>query len=126
MTRATTTADLRTIDLFEDLDDEALAEWAAVTEPFTAAAGEIVADKGKREGVLLLFSGLVQTLLVEGGRTEPAGLHHPPTWMGAISVLTADRSASACGPRPSASSRASRPTTSAGSPSRTPASTSAS
>jgi signal transduction histidine kinase len=88
MTRATTTADLRTIDLFEDLDDEALAEWAAVTEPFTAAAGEIVADKGKRMGVLLLFSGLVQTLLVEGDRTEPAGLHHPPTWMGAISVLT--------------------------------------
>jgi len=88
MTRAMTTADLRTIDLFEDLDDEALAEWAAVTEPFTAAAGEIVADKGKRMGVLLLFSGLVQTLLVEGDRTEPAGLHHPPTWMGAISVLT--------------------------------------
>jgi len=88
MTRATTTADLRTIDLFEDLDDEALAEWAAVTEPFSAATGEIVADKGKRMGVLLLFSGLVQTLLVEGDRTEPAGLHHPPTWMGAISVLT--------------------------------------
>ena len=31
MTRAMTTADLRTIDLFEDLDDESLAEWAAVT-----------------------------------------------------------------------------------------------
>jgi signal transduction histidine kinase len=88
MTRAPTAADLRTIDLFEDLDDEALAEWAAVTEPFTAAAGETVAEKGKREGVLLLFSGVVQTLLVEGDRMEPAGLHHPPTWMGAISVLT--------------------------------------
>jgi signal transduction histidine kinase len=88
MTRATTAADLRTIDLFEDLDDEALAEWAAVTEPFSAVAGEIVADKGKRTGVLLLFSGVVQTLLVEGDRTEPAGLHQPPTWMGAISVLT--------------------------------------
>jgi signal transduction histidine kinase len=39
-------------------------------------------------GVLLLFSGIAQALLVEGDRVEPAGLHHPPTWMGAISVLT--------------------------------------
>jgi signal transduction histidine kinase len=89
MTRATTTADLRTIDLFSDLDDEALAEWAAVTEPFSVGAGELIADKGdKPSGVLLLFSGIAQALIVEGDRVEPAGLHHPPTWMGAISVLT--------------------------------------
>jgi signal transduction histidine kinase len=89
MTHTTTPADLRAIDLFEDLDDEALAEWAAVAEPFSVAAGEIIAEKGVTpKGVLLLFSGLAQALIVEGGRLEPAGLHHPPTWMGAIGVLT--------------------------------------
>ena len=68
-----------------------------------------------------------QTLLVEGDRTEPAGLHQPPTWMGAISVLTGG----ALGVRmrgrdrvPLARDR--RPTTSAGSRSRSRASTSAS
>ena len=89
MTHTTTPADLRAIDLFEDLDDDALAEWAAVAEPFSVAAGEIIAEQGVTpKGVLLLFSGLAQALIVEEGRLEPAGLHHPPTWMGAIGVLT--------------------------------------
>jgi signal transduction histidine kinase len=89
MTHTTTPADLRAIDLFDDLDDEALAEWAAVAEPFSVAAGEIIAEQGVTpKGVLLLFSGLAQALIVENGRAEPAGLHHPPTWMGAIGVLT--------------------------------------
>jgi signal transduction histidine kinase len=89
MTHTTTPADLRAIDLFEDLDDDALAEWAAVAEPFSVAAGEIIAEQGVTpKGVLLLFSGLAQALIVEDGRVEPAGLHHPPTWMGAIGVLT--------------------------------------
>jgi signal transduction histidine kinase len=89
MSGTATTADLRRIDLFDDLDDEALAEWAAVAEPFTAAPGDIVAKGGGQPaGVLLLFTGIVQALIVSGDRTEPAGLHHPPTWMGAIAVLT--------------------------------------
>ena len=89
MSGTATTADLRRIDLFEDLDDEALAEWAAVAEPFTVEAGDVIAEKGvKPTGVLLLFSGTAQALIVDGDHTEPAGLHHPPTWMGAIGVLT--------------------------------------
>jgi signal transduction histidine kinase len=89
MTRATTAADLRTIDLFDDLDDDALAEWAAVTEPFSVGAGDLIAEKGdKPSGALLLFTGIAQALLVEGERVEPAGLHHAPTWIGAISALT--------------------------------------
>jgi signal transduction histidine kinase len=89
MTHTTTPADLRAIDLFEELDDEALAEWAAVAEPFSVAAGETIAEQGVTpRGVILLFSGLAQAMIVEGGRLEPAGLHHPPTWMGAIGVLT--------------------------------------
>jgi signal transduction histidine kinase len=89
MTHTTTPADLRAIDLFEELDDEALAEWAAVAEPFSVAAGETIAEQGVTpRGVILLFSGLAQAIIVENGRLEPAGLHHPPTWMGAIGVLT--------------------------------------
>ena len=89
MSGTATTADLRRIDLFDDLDDEALAEFAAVTEPFTAEPGEVIAQGGAQAaGVLLLFSGTAQALIVNGDRTEPAGLHHPPTWMGAIAVLT--------------------------------------
>ena len=37
---------------------------------------------------MLLFSGTRADAIVEGDRTEPAGTHHPPTWLGAISVLT--------------------------------------
>ena len=89
MTGTATTADLRRIDLFDDLDDDALAEWAAVAEPFTVEAGEVIAERGiAAPGVLLLFSGTAQALLVDGERTEPAGVHRPPTWIGAISVLT--------------------------------------
>jgi CRP-like cAMP-binding protein len=86
---AVTATELRSIDLFDELDDDVLAEWVAVAHRRSAEAGEIIAEQGEpRTGVLLLFSGTVQTLIVEGDRTEPAGVHHPPTWMGAISVLT--------------------------------------
>jgi len=89
MSGTATTADLRRIDLFDDLDDDALAEFAAVAEPFTVDAGGVIAEQGVApSGVLLLFSGTAQALIVDGDRTEPAGAHHPPTWMGAIGVLT--------------------------------------
>jgi signal transduction histidine kinase len=81
--------DLRSIDLFDDLDDAALAEFAAVAHRRSAEAGEVIAEQGRpRSGVVLLFAGTIQTLIVEGDRVEPAGTHHPPTWLGAISVLT--------------------------------------
>ena len=89
MTDALTPSELRGIDLFDDLDDAALAEFAAVAVRLSAAEGEVIAEQGKPvRGVLLLFSGTVQTLLVDGDRVEPVGQHRPPTWMGAISVLT--------------------------------------
>ena len=39
-------ADLRPVDLFDDLDDAALAEWAAVAQWREAEAGEIVVEPG--------------------------------------------------------------------------------
>ena len=81
-------ADLRPIDLFDDLDDEQLAQWAAVAQPREAAPGEVIAEQGTPTPAVLVLDGIVEALLVAGERTEPAGRHHAPTWMGAISVLT--------------------------------------
>jgi signal transduction histidine kinase len=88
-TTAVTVADLRPVDLFDDLDDEALAEWAAVARPRDAAPGEILAEHGAPvPALLLLLEGTGQALLPEGERWEPVGIQRAPTWMGAIAVLT--------------------------------------
>jgi signal transduction histidine kinase len=81
-------ADLRPIDLFDDLTDAELAEWAAVAEPGGAAPGDVLAEQGGTPSAVLLLEGIAEALLVAGDRTESAGRHHAPTWMGAISVLT--------------------------------------
>ena len=83
-----TAADLRPVDLFDDLDDDQLAEWAAVARPRDVAPGELIAEQGDEPPAVLLLDGIAEGLLVAGERTEPAGRHHAPTWMGAISVLT--------------------------------------
>jgi nitrogen-specific signal transduction histidine kinase len=90
MTRtALALSDLRTIDLFDDIDDDALAEWLAVARPRDVAAGDIVAEPRQTPiGVVLLLEGVVQAMIVDGARAEPAGLHRAPTWMGAIPALT--------------------------------------
>jgi signal transduction histidine kinase len=81
-------ADLRRVDLFDDLDDDALAEVAAVAAPFAAEPGELIAERGDVSGVVLLLEGVLQTLIGEGDHLEPAGQHHAPTWLGAIGALT--------------------------------------
>jgi signal transduction histidine kinase len=81
-------ADLRPIDLFDDLDDDQLAEWAAVAQPREVAPGEVLAEQGSAPSAVLLLEGVAEALLVAGDRTESAGRHTAPTWMGAISVLT--------------------------------------
>jgi signal transduction histidine kinase len=85
-----TLADLRAIDLFDDLDEAELAPWLEVTRARAAEPGDLVADQGvEPPGVILLFDGSAQTFLVEGERTEPVGRQHAPTWMLAIAVMTA-------------------------------------
>jgi len=92
MTAATLTrADLRRIDLFDDLDDGQLDEWVAVAGELRAEPGDVLAEEGMPPpGLLLLLEGSVQTLLVEHQRAEPAGRQLAPTWMGAIAVLTGE------------------------------------
>jgi signal transduction histidine kinase len=85
-----TLADLRAMDLFDDLDDDALGEWLAVARERTAQPGDVIAEHGQPPpGVVLLFEGTAQTFLIENGHVEPVGRQVAPTWALAISVLTA-------------------------------------
>jgi signal transduction histidine kinase len=86
---AVTATELRTIDLFDELDDGELAAWAEAARPYDVAPGEVIAEHGEEPaGLHLLLEGEAQGLLVDRGHTEPAGRQHAPTWMGAIAVLT--------------------------------------
>lgn len=81
--------ELRTIDLFDELDDEQLAQWRSVAVIRELPAGAIVAEAGDPEAeFLLLLQGVVQGLVVEAGRVEPFTRQVAPTWMGAINVVT--------------------------------------
>jgi signal transduction histidine kinase len=82
-------ADLRPVDLFDDIDDTQLAEWAAVAQRQHFEPGELLAEQGfEVKGLSCLLEGEARTLLVHEGRTEPVGRQFAPTWIGAISVLT--------------------------------------
>jgi signal transduction histidine kinase len=85
-----TLEDLRTVDLFDDLDDAELAEWVAVAHPRQLAPGDVIAEQGEEPlGLQLLLEGQAQALMLDRGRSEPVGRQRAPTWMGAIAVLTA-------------------------------------
>lgn len=84
-----THADLRTIDLFDDLADEHLGPWAEAAVPFDVPPGEVLAEPTEpARGLLLVLEGTAEALLVTDGREESMGQHVGPTWMGAIPVLT--------------------------------------
>ena len=84
-----TLADLRRLDLFDDLDDAKLEEWRAVAEEREIARGEIVIEQGEvPPGGILLLEGTAMTTMVEGGTEEPVGRQEAPTWIGTIAVVT--------------------------------------
>jgi signal transduction histidine kinase len=84
-----TLEELRSVDLFEDLDDEELMEWVLAARLRPMEAGDVISEQGEEpRGLHLLLEGEAQTLIVGDGRTEPVGTQHAPTWMGAIAVLT--------------------------------------
>jgi signal transduction histidine kinase len=84
-----TVADLRPVDLFDDLDDIELAEWAAAAERRDAEVGGVVLEENSEsQGLLLLLEGTVQVFRDDGGRLAPAGHQTAPTWIGAVPALT--------------------------------------
>jgi signal transduction histidine kinase len=84
-----TVADLRAVDLFDELDDGALEQWAAVAQWRSARAGELALEEGTEPaGLLCLLEGTLQLLRHDGERFLPAGHQSAPTWIGAVPTLT--------------------------------------
>jgi signal transduction histidine kinase len=84
-----TVADLRPVDLFDDLTDQELAAWAAAAQSRHAEPGEVVVEQGAdARGLLCLLEGTLQMLMRHGDRLEPVGHQHAPTWIGAIASLS--------------------------------------
>ncbi len=83
-----TLEELRTVDLFEELDDEQVERWRDVAVIRELPADGLVAEAGQTVEFMLLLRGVVQGLVVEAGRVEPITRQTAPTWMGAITVLT--------------------------------------
>jgi signal transduction histidine kinase len=84
-----TLADLRAIDLFDELDDAQLEEWLAVARPQAFQPGEVLAEQGEAPpGVQFLLEGTVETFLVDQERSERVGRQQAPTWMLAIAAMT--------------------------------------
>jgi len=84
-----TLAELRGVDLFEELGDQQLAQWVDVAHTYRVAAGGIIAEQGEENrGMQLLLQGEAQASIVEGNRSEPVSKHKAPTWIGAIATLT--------------------------------------
>jgi signal transduction histidine kinase len=81
--------ELRSVDLFDDLTDEQLAEWVAACHMTRYEPGGVLAEHGEEvAGLQLLLEGRAQAMLVEGARVEPVGRQEAPTWLGAIAALT--------------------------------------
>jgi signal transduction histidine kinase len=83
-----TLEELRTIDLFDELDDDELARWREAAQIQELPADALVPEAGQTARFILLLRGVVQGLVAEAGRFEPITRQVAPTWMGAITVLT--------------------------------------
>jgi signal transduction histidine kinase len=91
MTATAAPADLRPVDLFDELDDDALAEWASAAGVDDVPAGTVIAEQGENvPGLQLLLDGEVLTLVVTGAMEETVHRQHAPTWMSAIAALTGE------------------------------------
>jgi signal transduction histidine kinase len=89
MSKPVTLAELRSVDLFDDIDDEQLAEWVPVASAEELEPGDLIFEQDEDPpGLKLLLEGESIVVRIEGERTEPVGRQIAPTWMGAIAVLT--------------------------------------
>jgi signal transduction histidine kinase len=83
-----TVQELRPINLFDGIDDAALAEWAHAATVRDVPAGELIAEAGEPSpGLSLLLAGTVESYLVSGAVSEPQKEHTAPTWIGAVPTL---------------------------------------
>ena len=86
-----TAADLRTVDLFDDVSDDDLVPWLEVVREERVEPGGLIAEHGVPvSSMLLLLEGSGQNFVFENDRPEPMGSQVAPTWLGAIAALTGD------------------------------------
>jgi signal transduction histidine kinase len=86
---APSVAELRAVDLFDELEDAQLAVWAAAAQTRELPAGAVLVEQDEpSRGLWLLLKGTVESLVVADGRSERIGHQGAPTWMGAIAALT--------------------------------------
>jgi signal transduction histidine kinase len=84
-----TVSELREVDLFDELDDAALATWARAAVLHEAAAGQRIAQYGEpTDGLTLLLTGRLQLLVPNEDVEERVAAQIAPTWIGAIPTLT--------------------------------------
>ena len=84
-----TVEQLRPVDLFDDIDDDALAPFAEAAVLRDVPAGEVLITAGDPPRFHLVLEGKLEATLVDAaGRAEPTGEHVAPTWIGAIPVVT--------------------------------------
>ena len=82
-------ADLRPVDLFDDLSDDELAPWVEAAVPDEVPEGTILAEQDEPvAGLTLLLEGTARSMMRDGDGFEPVGRQEAPTWMGAIASLT--------------------------------------
>lgn len=80
---------LRAFDLFAELSDAELEEWADAATIQTFAGGTLMAEPDEPSpGVHLLLAGTIDCHRRRAGRLELVGHNSAPTWIGAISSLT--------------------------------------
>jgi signal transduction histidine kinase len=85
---AVTIAELRTVDLFDDLQDAELEPWAAAATVAEFEEGDTVIEPDVLAGLQLLLVGEGQLQAVRNGRTEMISRQTAPTWIGAVASLT--------------------------------------
>src|ERR1700744_1117233 len=89
-----TVADLRPIDLFAELTDEALEAWAEAAGLKELPERRVSPRQDEtKPGLFLILEGTIEALVQGGTGDEPIGDHVAPTWMGAIPTLVGGPSA---------------------------------
>src|SRR5918997_826841 len=84
-----TVAELRTIDLFDGVEQEQLETWAADFAERRLERGDVLVRMGEEEVPFsILLEGRVDASVPADGREEVDHQHQAPTWMGAILALS--------------------------------------
>lgn len=83
-----TAAELRPVDLFDELDDAQLADWAAAATVAEFEEGDTVIEPDVLAGLQLLLVGEGQLQAVRNGHTDVISRQVAPTWIGAVASLT--------------------------------------